>query len=217
MNETQGGKGYALEGRGWNSVTEGGSNRSSTLLSTGICAEGLALTCLQTRGTILVKAFQPAQELDISVGKLRGPVAILFISRVTCSNSIAKLLRACFMGYRTIIARYVARWGIAQMCLCETKYQGGGIAPLWVSASLPEKVLRDIGYRSDSIAVSRDMGPLSWQELQPARPLLRDGKTHKRFQHKLFAPHPNCTIVGPPETKVYVPHFLGKNAKKGPT
>ena len=30
-----------------------------------------------------------------------------------------------FVGYRTIIARYVAKWGIAQMCLCETKYQGG--------------------------------------------------------------------------------------------
>ena len=30
-----------------------------------------------------------------------------------------------FMGYRTIIARYVAKWGIAQMCLCQTKYQGG--------------------------------------------------------------------------------------------
>ena len=29
------------------------------------------------------------------------------------------------MGYRTIIARYVAKWGIAQMRLRETKYQGG--------------------------------------------------------------------------------------------
>ena len=29
------------------------------------------------------------------------------------------------------------------------------------SANLPEKVSRDMGYRSDSIAVSRDMGPLS--------------------------------------------------------
>ena len=29
-----------------------------------------------------------------------------------------------FMRYRTIIARYVAKWGIARMCLCETKYQG---------------------------------------------------------------------------------------------
>ena len=25
------------------------------------------------------------------------------------------------MGYRTIIARYVAKWGIAQVCMCETK------------------------------------------------------------------------------------------------
>ena len=65
------------------------------------------------------------------------------------------------MGYRTIIARYVAKWGIAQMCLCETKYQGGGILPFWGSANLLEKVSRDMGYRSDSIAVSRDMGPLS--------------------------------------------------------
>ena len=43
---------------------------------------------------------------------LRGPAAILFISRDTCSDSIAKLFRACFMGYRT-----------------EAKWQGGGIAP----------------------------------------------------------------------------------------
>ena len=58
------------------------------------------------------------------------------------------------------LARYVAKWGIAQMCLCETKYQGRGIAPYWGSANLPAKVSRDMGYRSDSIAVSRDMGPL---------------------------------------------------------
>ena len=29
------------------------------------------------------------------------------------------------MGYRTIIARYVAKWGIARMCLCKIKYKGG--------------------------------------------------------------------------------------------
>ena len=29
---------------------------------------------------------------------LRGPAAILFISRDTCSDSIAKLFRACFRG-----------------------------------------------------------------------------------------------------------------------
>ena len=65
-----------------------------------------------------------------------------------------------FVAYRTNIARYVAKWGIAQMCLCKIMYQGGGIAPFWGSANLPEKVSRDMGYRSDSIAVSRDMGPL---------------------------------------------------------
>ena len=38
----------------------------------------------------------------------------------------ARIFLTCvFVGYRTIIARYVAKWGIAQMCLCETKYQGG--------------------------------------------------------------------------------------------
>ena len=30
-----------------------------------------------------------------------------------------------FVGYRIIIAPYVAKWGIAQMLLCNTKYQGG--------------------------------------------------------------------------------------------
>ena len=29
-----------------------------------------------------------------------------------------------FMGYRTIIARYVAKWGIAQMCLCKLSTKG---------------------------------------------------------------------------------------------
>ena len=45
------------------------------------------------------------------------------------------------MGYRTTIARYVAKAGIAEMFLCETKCQ-----------------------RSDSIAISRDMGPLSYKQ-----------------------------------------------------
>ena len=36
-------------------------------------------------------------------GGLRGPAAILFISRDSCSDSIAKLFRACFF------------WGIAQL------------------------------------------------------------------------------------------------------
>ena len=35
------------------------------------------------------------------------------------------LLVLVFVGYRTIIAQDVAKWGIAQMCLCKTKYHGG--------------------------------------------------------------------------------------------
>ena len=62
---------------------------------------------------------------------LGGPAAMLFISLRACSDSIAKLYLTCFYwGYRTIIARHVAKSGDNQMCLCATKYQGGkkGIA-----------------------------------------------------------------------------------------
>ena len=41
-------------------------------------------------------------------------------------------------------------------------------------------------------------------------------KAHQLFQHKLFAPHPKHPFLGP-QKRVYVPHFLGKDAKKGPT
>ena len=33
-------------------------------------------------------------------------------------------------------------------------------APFWGAANLPEEVSRDIGYHSDSIVISRNMGPL---------------------------------------------------------
>ena len=52
------------------------------------------------------------------------------------------------------------------MCLCETEYHArGAIAPCWGSASLPENVSRDMGYRSDSVAISRDVGPLSLEDV----------------------------------------------------
>ena len=41
---------------------------------------------------------------------------------IVSQNSFVLVL----MGYRTIIARYVAKWGIAQVGLCETKCRGGG-------------------------------------------------------------------------------------------
>ena len=39
----------------------------------------------------------------------------------------------------------------------------GDIEPFGGAANLPEKVSRDMGYRCDSIAISRDMGTLSFQ------------------------------------------------------
>ena len=66
-----------------------------------------------------------------------GPAAILFALRDACSNSITKLFCACFMGYHTIVARYVATWDLAQMCLYETQCQGGVSHHLgWVLTSL---------------------------------------------------------------------------------
>ena len=63
-----------------------------------------------------------------------------------------------FIGYRTIIARYVAKWGIAQMCLCETKCPGGvshhfGGTPtslktyraIWGIAAIVSQYLFDMG------------------------------------------------------------------------
>ena len=57
--------------------------------------------------------------------ELRGPAAILSYRAILVAIVSQNSLVLCFMGYRTIIARYVAKWGIAQMCLCKTKYQGG--------------------------------------------------------------------------------------------
>ena len=99
---------------------------------------------------------------------LRGPAAILFISRNTCSDSIAKLFRACFCvvshNYRAIRCKMGYRTDVP----VRNHVPRGGIAPFWGSANLPKKVSRDMGYRNDSIAISRDMGPLrSWgQQIQ---------------------------------------------------
>ena len=53
-----------------------------------------------------MEASEPDKEEKKEGFHLRGPAAILFISRDTCSDSIAKLFRACFYGvshnYRAI-------------------------------------------------------------------------------------------------------------------
>ena len=51
-----------------------------------------------------------------------------------------------FVGHRTIIARYAAKWGITQTCLCENKCKGGRIAPFWGIVDLAQKVSPTHGY-----------------------------------------------------------------------
>ena len=49
---------------------------------------------------------------------LRGPVAILFISRDTCSGSIAKLSRACFCGASHNLSRDMLQTRLLHRCAC---------------------------------------------------------------------------------------------------
>ena len=71
-------------------------------------------------------------------GKLRGPAAILFISRDTCSDSIAKLSRACFYGvsrnYRAIRCKMGYRMDVSVLRLSTkggvSHYFGGVLTSL---------------------------------------------------------------------------------------
>ena len=67
-----------------------------------------------------------------------------------------------FMGYRHNVSRDMLQNGVSQRCgLCETKYQGG-VSHHFGGVGISLKKYRTIwGYRSDSIAVSRDVGRLS--------------------------------------------------------
>ena len=103
------------------------------------------------------------------------------------------------MGYRTIIARYVAKWGIARMCLCKVKYQGE-VSHHFVGALTSLKKYRAIwGYRSDGIAVSRDMGPLSLRAF-PGIPLESTGgykaSSRASFSFQAGRPKPPSVALG---------------------
>ena len=54
-------------------------------------------------------------------------------------------------------ARYVAKKEVSHRCARVKLSTKGGIAPFWGDANLAEKVSRDVGYRSGSIAISRDI------------------------------------------------------------
>ena len=68
--------------------------------------------------------FLSYSDLTIATTALRGPAAILFSD--TCSDTIAKLFGACFYGVSHNYRAIRCKMGIAEMCLCKTKYHRGG-------------------------------------------------------------------------------------------
>ena len=65
---------------------------------------------------------------------------------------------AYFKWHRTSISL----WGIAQMCLCETKCQGGVSHHFGGVLTSLTRYCAKLGYRSNSIAISRDLRPRRW-------------------------------------------------------
>ena len=56
----------------------------------------------------------------------RGPAAILFISRDTCSDSIANLFRACFYGGIAQLSRDMLQNGVSHRGACVKLSTKGG-------------------------------------------------------------------------------------------
>ena len=57
--------------------------------------------------------------------------------------------------------------GVSHRCACvKLRAKGGGIAPFGEVLTSLKTVSRDVGYRSDSIAISRDMGLLKEQAVK---------------------------------------------------
>ena len=133
------------------------------MLTAGLCGMHLQGLTLADRHTLSnLTSIPEVQHIRRpSLQDLSGPATILFISRVTCSDSIAKPFCACFYGvshtYRAIRCKMGYRRDVPMRNLVPRE----GVAPFWGTPNLPLKVSRDMGYRSDSIAISRDIGPLS--------------------------------------------------------
>ena len=78
---------------------------------------------------------------------LGDPAATLFITRDTCSDSIA-------------LKSNTLQNGVSHRCACAKLSTKRGYCTILGECWPPWKILHDMGYHSDSIAISRDMGPL---------------------------------------------------------
>ena len=79
----------------------------------------------------MLSANQQKSHEVAKTSKLRGPAAILFISRNTCSDSIAKLFRACFVRGIAHELRDTLQNGVSHRCACVELSIKRGIAPFW--------------------------------------------------------------------------------------
>ena len=81
----------------------------------------------------------PDMAIQMGPKLLRGPAAILFISRDTCSDSIAKRFRACFYGVSHEYGVIRCQMGYRTDVSVGNQVPRGGIAPFWGSADLLKK------------------------------------------------------------------------------
>ena len=65
-----------------------------------------------------------------------------------------------FVGGIAQLSRDMLQNGVSYVCAC-VKLNTRGVRKFWGTGLFPEKVLRNMVYRSDSLIIWRDLGPLS--------------------------------------------------------
>ena len=83
------------------------------------------------------------------LGFLRGPTAIHFSYRAMLVAIVWQICFCLFLWANAQTSRDMLQ------CACVKQSAKGGISPFWGSANIPEKVSRDMRYRSDSSRVAK--------------------------------------------------------------
>ena len=87
---------------------------------------------------LMSKALKANHVSHIHSQVLRGPAAILFISRDTCCDSIAKLFCACFLWGIAQLSRHTLQNGVSHRCACVKLSTKGGYRTVFGACSLKE-------------------------------------------------------------------------------
>ena len=97
----------------------------------GVSKQMVTTFALVTRMTVRCRSDRKrrhctSKRLSRAIWLLRSPATIISYRAIFVAIVLQNSLVFVLTGYRTIIARYIAKWGIAQLCLCKTKYRRGG-------------------------------------------------------------------------------------------